>query len=97
MLQIDIMPADIQARYGDNDGSSALVVEDKGIRLRSTLPVTVYVHSVAISESMSTSADSYTILPTALLGQEYFAFGTVYHIDYPNVIMAVAIEDNTTV
>ena len=44
-LQIAITPKEIQARYGDINGSPTLVIEDKGIRIRSTLPVAVYAHS----------------------------------------------------
>lgn len=35
----------IQARYGDENGSPTVVIEDKGIRIQSTLPVAVYAHS----------------------------------------------------
>ena len=39
------MPLTIAARYGDSAGSPTLVVENKGIRIESTLPVAVYAHS----------------------------------------------------
>jgi hypothetical protein len=42
-LQILITPSDIQARYDDFDNPSpALVIENKGIRIQSTLSVAVY-------------------------------------------------------
>ena len=44
-LQIAITPSAIQARYLDLNGSSNLVIENKGIRIQSTLPVSVYAHS----------------------------------------------------
>jgi hypothetical protein len=43
------------------------------------------------------SEDSFLILPTYLLDAQYVAVGTEYYISYPNVIMAVANQDNTTV
>ena len=43
------------------------------------------------------SADSFTILPTANLGIEYVAVGARYITHFPNVLMAVAYQDNTTV
>jgi hypothetical protein len=36
------VPLTIAARYGDIGSTSALIVEDKGIRIDSTLPVAVY-------------------------------------------------------
>ena len=44
-LQIAITPSEIQARYLDINGSPNLVIENKGIRIQSTLPVSVYAHS----------------------------------------------------
>lgn len=46
-VKIMITPDDIQARVGDFFDSPSLVIEDKGIRLQSTLPVAVYAHSEA--------------------------------------------------
>jgi len=43
------------------------------------------------------SADSFTILPNVHLGTRYVAVGTTFSLLYPNVIMAVAYENNTTV
>ncbi len=100
---MSISPVSIAAQYGGLRGSPTLVIEDKGIRVRSTLPVAVYIHSdlngVDYSQprSLTGSFDTITILPTVHLGTKYVAVGTVQKIEYPNVIMAVANEDNTIV
>lgn len=69
-----------------------MFVENKGIRVESTLPIAVYAHS-----ETRESGDSFTILPTVMLGTQYVAVGPIVAIEYPNVIMAVAYQDNTTV
>ncbi len=111
------MPVSIQARYNDTNVSREItVIEDKGMRLQSTLPVGVYAHSeetdfgrysqnkqlllsrrLTLANTAICSMATFTLIPTAYLGMHYVAIGTTNRIEHPNVIMAIACEDNTTV
>uniref|UniRef100_A0A914VWW2 IgGFc-binding protein N-terminal domain-containing protein n=1 Tax=Plectus sambesii TaxID=2011161 RepID=A0A914VWW2_9BILA len=70
-----------------------IVVEDKGIRLQSDLPVAVYAH---VEVYNGASADSFLVLPTVHLGTQYVAL-TSTEPGLPNVIAVVAYQDNTQV
>jgi hypothetical protein len=52
---------------------------------------------VIIRSFVNFSGDSFTILPIDALDMQYYAVGIVDYIGYPNIIMAVAYQDNTTV
>uniref|UniRef100_A0A914V3L2 IgGFc-binding protein N-terminal domain-containing protein n=1 Tax=Plectus sambesii TaxID=2011161 RepID=A0A914V3L2_9BILA len=96
VLKIPITPESIQGEYpgsGNVTASGHIVVEDKGIRLQSDLPVAVHAHAEAYG---GYSAGSFLVLPTIQLGLQYVAADSLIH-PYPNMIAVVAYEDNTQI
>uniref|UniRef100_A0A914VUS6 IgGFc-binding protein N-terminal domain-containing protein n=1 Tax=Plectus sambesii TaxID=2011161 RepID=A0A914VUS6_9BILA len=95
VLKIPIAPQSLQAQFpGYNiTADGRFVVEDKGIRLQSDLPVAVYAHAEVYDGS---SADSFLVIPAIHLGTQYVAVTSTYPL-YPNMIAVVAYQDNTRV
>uniref|UniRef100_A0A914W8N1 IgGFc-binding protein N-terminal domain-containing protein n=1 Tax=Plectus sambesii TaxID=2011161 RepID=A0A914W8N1_9BILA len=92
---IPITPESIQDQYNVNrttvDGS--IVIEDKGIRLQSDLPVAVYAHAELLN---GMSADSFLVIPAVHLGTQYVAVASTT-FSHPNMIAVVAYQNNTQV
>uniref|UniRef100_A0A914WLP3 IgGFc-binding protein N-terminal domain-containing protein n=1 Tax=Plectus sambesii TaxID=2011161 RepID=A0A914WLP3_9BILA len=95
ILKIPITPESIQAQYLVNmtTAHEQVVVEDKGIRLQSDLPVSVYAH-VEVSDGRN--VDSFLVLPVIHLGTKYVA-ATSTDPAAPNMIAIVAYQDNTQI
>uniref|UniRef100_A0A914V7V1 IgGFc-binding protein N-terminal domain-containing protein n=1 Tax=Plectus sambesii TaxID=2011161 RepID=A0A914V7V1_9BILA len=95
ILKIPITPESIQAQYLGNmtTARGQVTVEDKGVRLQSDLPVSVYAHA-EVSDGQN--ADSFLVLPAVHLGTEYVAV-TSTDPNAPNMIAVVAYQDNTQI
>uniref|UniRef100_A0A914USW0 IgGFc-binding protein N-terminal domain-containing protein n=1 Tax=Plectus sambesii TaxID=2011161 RepID=A0A914USW0_9BILA len=97
VLKIPLAPESIEDQYpGKDDGDDRIVVEDKGIRLQSDLPVAVYAHAELLD---GFSADSFLVLPTVHLGMRYVAATNWRQAGPygPNMIAVVAYQDNTQI
>uniref|UniRef100_A0A914VAP4 IgGFc-binding protein N-terminal domain-containing protein n=1 Tax=Plectus sambesii TaxID=2011161 RepID=A0A914VAP4_9BILA len=96
VLKIPITPESIQDQYPGIPNVTAtgnIVVEDKGIRLQSDLPVAVHAHAELYS---GVSTDSFMVIPAIHLGTQYAAVASLLH-PFPNMIAVVAYQDNTQV
>uniref|UniRef100_A0A914VAX2 IgGFc-binding protein N-terminal domain-containing protein n=1 Tax=Plectus sambesii TaxID=2011161 RepID=A0A914VAX2_9BILA len=96
VLKIPITPESIQAQFpGNVTADGHIIVEDKGIRLQSDLPVAVYAHAEAYG---GYSTDSFLVLPAIHLGMQYVAVtSTQPEGTIANMIAVVAYQDNTQV
>uniref|UniRef100_A0A914VP80 IgGFc-binding protein N-terminal domain-containing protein n=1 Tax=Plectus sambesii TaxID=2011161 RepID=A0A914VP80_9BILA len=95
VLKIPITPVSIQDQFPNYNNNGRIVVENKGIRLQSDLPVAVYAHS-ELSEGFS--ADSFMVIPAIHLGMQYVAITSTQPLESAsNVIAVVAYQDNTKV
>uniref|UniRef100_A0A914X2J2 IgGFc-binding protein N-terminal domain-containing protein n=1 Tax=Plectus sambesii TaxID=2011161 RepID=A0A914X2J2_9BILA len=97
VLKIPITPESIEDQYpGDNyTWLDHIIVEDKGVRLQSDLPVAVYAHAEFYS---GVSADSFLVIPAVHLGMQYVAVTSTNKAPLSrNMIAVVAYQDNTQV
>jgi hypothetical protein len=106
-VKIPIIPILIQTiSIGSN--LNTVIIEDKGIRLQSDQLVTVYATSgdfprlyfvlKIITKTNCFSSDSYSILPTSLLGTRYRAVSSARTMNnFNNIVTAIAYVDNTIV
>uniref|UniRef100_A0A914X6J9 IgGFc-binding protein N-terminal domain-containing protein n=1 Tax=Plectus sambesii TaxID=2011161 RepID=A0A914X6J9_9BILA len=94
VLKIPITPESIQDQYPHPNITfhPHIVVEDKGIRLQSDLPVAVYAHA----ENFDGRSDSFLVIPAVQLGMQYVAVTSTLAL-FPDMIAVVAYQDNTQI
>jgi hypothetical protein len=93
-------PEQIQIQYKVSVAPARIIVEDKGIHLRSTVPIMVYVN---VENANGLSGDSFQVFPVQLLGTRYRAITSKRPYQFPtnhnslNIIAVVALYPNTMV
>jgi hypothetical protein len=93
-LQIYINPADLQSQY-PNNYSGIVTIENKGLQLTSTIPVSVNTDN---EHDRGVSSDSMLVLPVCQLGRNYETINDQTPTYLTNSMFSiVATQDNTLV
>uniref|UniRef100_A0A914X1Z5 IgGFc-binding protein N-terminal domain-containing protein n=1 Tax=Plectus sambesii TaxID=2011161 RepID=A0A914X1Z5_9BILA len=94
VTRIPILPVDLQSQYPNNLTGSVTTIEKKGLRLISTLPVTVYLDN---ERTHGGSGDGMLVLPICQLGTNYETINEESDYATINMYSVVALQDNTEV